>query len=85
MYCVGSYYNKNKITPQDEAALRLFESKEKEYHLDEGGLNARYEAAKRLTEDWFSNTPYIVLVDTYCVGCTCSNLYKKEPGDTCSY
>ena len=64
-------------TPEERQALDTFYQHEKEYPLDEGGLEERYDAAYQMTRDLFSGTPYYVNVETYCAYCTVSRLYKR--------
>lgn len=64
-------------TFEEKQALEIFFQHEKDYPLDEGGLEERYDAAYQMTCDLFFGTPYYVNVETYCAYCTVSRLYKR--------
>lgn len=67
--------------PEDLWASNLLEANRDKYELDTGGLSKRYEAAEKMTEELFAGTPYLAVVNTFCVGCTVTYLYKKDDNE----
>lgn len=72
------YYNQRELTDEDRFAKDLFLEHRDEFPLDEGGLDDRYRAAREFQYKYFNNTPYIIDVETYCVGCTVTTIRRKK-------
>ena len=54
------------------------EFKNHEHLFDIGGLDERYDVAKKFTEDYCTDTPYYAAVDEYCANCTVTRLRNRD-------
>lgn len=74
---IYEYNARDKLTSEDEKAIKTFYEHRNEFPLDTGGLEKRYEAAKQFQDKYFKGTPYKIVVEEYCCNCTCTIICKE--------
>lgn len=65
-----------QLSEEDRQAWDLFSHHMKEFNFDTGSLVNRDREAERFTEIYFRGTPYSLVVEESCVGCTETVVYK---------
>lgn len=66
------------IVRDDEWAVIMEHRHYREFDLDSGSLEHRYDVARKFTEKYFSGTPYYMRVEEFCCNSTLTRVGKRK-------